>query len=162
MNLIIDIKFDKEIEKIEEWNKVEKINEEELKKYIKKVLEKEYKVVSKNMIYLSLLFTNNNEIKKINKKYRGKDSSTDVISFAYHEAEMGGAFDTLGDIVVSVEKVKEQSKEYNHSFGRELYYVITHGILHLLGYDHLNEIDKKKMRKKEEEILSQYGYRRED
>ena len=59
----------------------------------------------------------------------------------------------LGDIIVSVEKVKEQAEEYGHSFERELSYLITHGMLHLLGYDHMIEEEKAQMRKREEEIL---------
>jgi len=137
------------------------INEDEVKKYVTRVLEKEYISNSKKVVYLSLLFTNNDEIQDINKKYRKKDAPTDVISFAYHEVDEGGFFDTLGDIIISIERVEDQAKNYNHSFERELYYVLTHGILHLLGYDHLNESDKKEMRKKEEEILNINGYRRE-
>ena len=62
--------------------------------------------------------------------------------------------DVLGDIVISIEKVEEQAKEYGHSFERELSYMIVHGFYHLMGYDHIKEEDKKKMRPKEEKILN--------
>lgn len=137
------------------------VNEEEIREYVQKVLEKEYE--SEAPVYMSLLFTGNDEIQVINREYRDKDQPTDVISFAYHETEDFdiGPYDTLGDIVISLERVVEQAKEYNHFDKRELFYVLTHGILHLLGYDHIEEEDKKEMRAKEEEILGSFGYTRE-
>lgn len=137
------------------------VNEEEIREYVQKVLGKEYE--SEAPVYMSLLFTGNDEIQVINREYRDKDQPTDVISFAYHETEDFdiGPYDTLGDIVISLERVVEQAKEYNHSDKRELFYVLTHGILHLLGYDHIEEEDKKEMRAKEEEILGSFGYTRE-
>lgn len=137
------------------------VNEEEIREYVQKVLEKEYE--SEAPVYMSLLFTGNDEIQVINREYRDKDQPTDVISFAYHETEDFdiGPYDTLGDIVISLERVVEQAKEYTHSDKRELFYVLTHGILHLLGYDHIEEEDKKEMRAKEEEILGSFGYTRE-
>lgn len=137
------------------------VNEEEIRGYVEKVLEKEYD--SEAPVYVSLLFTGNDEIQVINREYRDKDQPTDVISFAYHETEDFdiGPYDTLGDIVISLERVVEQAKEYNHSPKRELFYVLTHGILHLLGYDHIEEEERKEMRAKEEEILGSFGYTRE-
>lgn len=137
------------------------VNEEEIRGYVEKVLEKEYD--SKASVYVSLLFTGNDEIQVINREYRDKDQPTDVISFAYHETEDFdiGPYDTLGDIVISLERVVEQAKEYNHSPKRELFYVLTHGVLHLLGYDHIEEEERKEMRAKEEEILGSFGYTRE-
>lgn len=137
------------------------VNEEEIRTYVQKVLEKEYE--SEAPVYMSLLLTGNDEIQVINREYREKDQPTDVISFAYHETEDFdiGPYDTLGDIVISLERVVEQAQEYNHSPKRELFYVLTHGILHLLGYDHIEEEDKIEMRAKEEEILGSFGYTRE-
>lgn len=137
------------------------VNEEEIRTYVQKVLEKEYE--SEAPVYMSLLLTGNDEIQVINREYRDKDQPTDVISFAYHETEDFdiGPYDTLGDIVISLERVVEQAQEYNHSPKRELFYVLTHGILHLLGYDHIEEEDKIEMRAKEEEILGSFGYTRE-
>lgn len=137
------------------------INFEEVEKYITEVLNKEYK--SDREVYVSVLLTGNEEIQNVNRDFRGKDMPTDVISFAYHDNEeaCGGVFDTLGDIIISLERVEEQRKDYNHSFKREFYYVLTHGLLHLLGYDHMEEEEKKIMRAKEEEILTSYGYTRD-
>lgn len=140
---------------------IDKIDFEFLENYIKKVLEEYYKPEHKKDIYISLLLTDNEEIRDINREYREKDAPTDVISFAYHEGEdIEDIYDTLGDIIISMEKVKEQADEYGHSFEREFYYVLTHGILHLLGYDHIDEEDKNEMREKEEEILGKYNFRR--
>ncbi len=154
MDLVLDMSL--EIEGFDDL-----VNEEEIREYVEKVLEKEYD--SKAPVYVSLLFTGNDEIQVINREYRDKDQPTDVISFAYHETEDFdiGPYDTLGDIVISLERVVEQAKEYNHSPKRELFYVLTHGILHLLGYDHIEEEERKEMRAKEEEILGSFGYTRE-
>ena len=155
MEYIIDLK--NEIELFDD-----NIGEKKLCDYIKKVVSNEYASKNGRDVYLSFYITDNSTIKEINKDHRGKDSATDVISFAYIDVEddMFDVFDTLGDIVISYERVVEQSKEYNHSFEREFFYIVTHGLLHLLGYDHTEEEDKLIMRKKEEEILEKYGYRR--
>jgi probable rRNA maturation factor len=145
---------------IEGYN--EFIDLETVEDYIKTVIEDEYE--SERDIYMSLLLTNNENIQVVNRDYRGKDQPTDVISFAYLDNEddfQFGPYLTLGDIVISLERVKEQAGDYNHSFKREFYYVLTHGILHLLGYDHIEDEDKEVMRKKEEEILEMHGYRRD-
>ena len=154
MELVMDMSL--EIEGYDEL-----VKEEEIRDYVKKALESEFE--SDRPVYLSLLFTGNDEIQVINRDYRGKDQPTDVISFAYHETEDFdiGPYDTLGDIVISMERVEEQAAECNHSVKRELYYVLTHGLLHLLGYDHIEEEDRKEMRIREEEILGQFGYTRE-
>ena len=154
MELVMDMSL--EIEGYDEL-----VKEDEIRDYVKKALESEFE--SDRPVYLSLLFTGNDEIQVINREYRDKDQPTDVISFAYHETEDFdiGPYDTLGDIVISLERVVEQAKEYNHSDKRELFYVLTHGILHLLGYDHIEEEDRKEMRIREEEILGQFGYTRE-
>lgn len=135
-------------------------NEEKLKKYIWEVIHDEYE--PEKPVYVSLYITDNESIQEINKNYRGKDMPTDVISFAYHETDDFniGPYDTLGDIVISLERVEEQSKEYGHSLEREFFYVLTHGLLHLLGYDHIEDRDKVEMRAREEEILNKFGYTR--
>lgn len=154
MEIMLDMSI--EIDGIDDF-----LNEEEIKDYIEKVLTKEYE--SESPVYLSLLLTGNDEIQVINREYRDKDQPTDVISFAYHETEDFdiGPYDTLGDIVISIERVFEQAQEYNHSPKREFFYVLTHGLLHLLGYDHIEEEDRVVMRAKEEEILQSFGYTRE-
>ena len=135
-------------------------NEEKLiKEVVSRVLEEE-KVLPEVDVYITL--TNNEEIHKINKEYRDVDRPTDVLSFPMYERDeiAGLKNDTddeiekiLGDIIVSIEKVREQAEEYGHSFERELAYLVTHGMLHLLGYDHMREEEKAVMRKREEEIL---------
>ena len=161
MELIVDFSSDLQNEKYDMF--IDTLYENNhLENYIKKVLELE-KVESDRPLYLSLLLTDNENIQVINREYRDKDAPTDVISFAYHETEDFniGPYDTLGDIIISLERVEEQSSEYNHSFEREFYYVLTHGILHILGYDHIEEDDKKLMREREEAILSSFGYTRD-
>jgi probable rRNA maturation factor len=121
---------------------------------------------------VSLVFVDNSEIKEINKDTRGIDKETDVLSFPMLEYEnkkvfkemylyykfLPSDFDgeelVLGDIVLSLEKAMEQSKEYNHSYEREAAYLVVHSVLHLLGYDHMEDEDKKIMRNREEEILN--------
>lgn len=134
---------------------------EDIEKYIVDVLNREYE--SDREVYVSVLLTGNDEIQNVNRDFRGKDMPTDVISFAYHDNEESdnGVYDSLGDIIISLERVEEQRKDYGHSFKREFYYVLTHGLLHLMGYDHMEEEEKKIMRAKEEEILQAYGYTRD-
>lgn len=114
---------------------------------------------------VSIVLTDNIKIKELNREHRGIDRATDVLSFPmlYSEDELEqGKFtdmdiDTgevvLGDIVISLERAHEQSIEYGHSFEREVAYLTVHGILHLLGYDHETDDDRKIMREKEESIL---------
>ncbi|PAM93050.1 rRNA maturation RNase YbeY, partial [Flavobacterium sp. IR1] len=99
--------------------------------------------------------------------YRGKDMPTDVISFALNdevedEADMimEGMPNALGDIIISVAHISRQAEEYGHSFERELGFLVVHGFLHLLGYDHMTEQDEKAMFSRQEEILSAYGLTR--
>ena len=115
-------------------------------------------------LIITVTFTNPEEIRKINKKYRKIDKATDVLSFPMFEKEeleqkiASKDFlyeDMLGDLIISIEKVKEQAIEYGHSFERELSYMLVHGFYHLMGYDHIEEEDKKKMRPKEEKILNE-------
>ena len=142
-------------------------NIEEKKEYeeiIKKVLEqclKEEKL-EKSKLTITITLTTPEEIQKINKQYRGIDKATDVLSFPMFEKDeleekiQKQDFkyeDILGDIIISIQKVEEQAKEYNHSFERELSYMLVHGFYHLMGYDHIEEKDKEKMRPKEEKIL---------
>lgn len=141
---------------------------EENEKYeetIKKVIEKCYKeegLNSSNLI-ITITLTTPEEIRKINSKYRRIDMSTDVLSFPMFERQeleekiKNRNFeheDVLGDIIISIERVKKQAEEYRHSFERELSYMIVHGFYHLMGYDHIEEKDKKEMRPKEEKILN--------
>lgn len=116
---------------------------------------------------LSVNFVDNKEIQELNRNYRQKDMPTDVISFAMQET-VEGELDIigediplmLGDIVISVDKAKEQAEDYNHSFERELGFLTVHGFLHLLGYDHINKEDEEIMFKRQEEILGEFGIER--
>ena len=127
---------------------------------------------------ISLFFVDNNEIREINNETRGIDKVTDVLSFPmldypenmvfknvyknkkFNEIYLDGEELVLGDMVLSLERAKEQSIEYNHSFEREVCYLVVHSILHLLGYDHMNDEDKAKMRTREEEILGKLNIKR--
>lgn len=116
-----------------------------------------------NKCEVGVLLTDNRKIKKLNSQYRGKNEATDVLSFALNEGDsilLQEQQPLLGDIVISVERALQQSIEYNHSLERELTYLAIHGFLHLLGYDHMNDADKKEMREQEEEILQQLGVNR--
>ena len=136
---------------------------EENKEYentISKVVEKcfEEEGISASKLCLTITLTTPEHIHEINKQYRNVDRATDVLSFPMFEKEEiqnieGNIPDVLGDIVISIEKVKEQAKEYGHSFERELSYMVVHGFYHLMGYDHIKEEDKSIMRQKEENVL---------
>lgn len=109
-------------------------------------------------LYVNIVLTNPENIRKMNKEYRNIDKETDVLSFPMfekHELEERESLneDILGDIVISIERVSEQAKEYGHGFERELSYMAVHGFYHLMGYDHIDEEDKKIMRQKEEVVL---------
>jgi len=143
------------------YNQVEKeSNEEEIiQKVVKTVLELE-KIQHDVNVYITL--TNNEEIHQINKEYRDVDRPTDVLSFPMYEREeieklreekKDEIEEILGDIIISIPKIKEQAKEYGHSYERELAYLTTHGMLHLLGYDHMIEEEKVVMREHEEAVL---------
>lgn len=110
--------------------------------------------------YFNVIFIDNNEIHKINKEYRNIDRPTDVISFALEDDKIipSIGFRMLGDIYISVDKIKEQAKLYSHSELREMCFLTVHGLLHLLGYDHTkSEEEEKIMFGKQDEILSLAG-----
>lgn len=107
----------------------------------------------------NIIIVDNEEIRKINKDYRNIDKETDVISFAL-EDEMDIKYDNfrlLGDIYISLDKAYEQAMEYGHSRERELCFLITHGVLHLLGYDHMEPDDEKEMFTLQESLLEGYN-----
>lgn len=119
---------------------------------------------------VSISFVNDEEIRSLNKEYRGIDKATDVLSFPMlefteeeqEEEEEGAEYIdeeiALGDIVISMEKASEQAKEYGHSFERELAFLLVHGMLHLLGYDHEVEAAEGEMFDRQEEILKELNY----
>lgn len=114
-------------------------------------------------LYLSVTLTTPAEIRLINNEYRQIDKETDVLSFpmfekyeidAMVESGKNDIPEAIGDIVISVERVREQAEEYGHSFERELAYMVVHGFYHVMGYDHMIDEDKVVMRAKEENILN--------
>ena len=136
----------------------------EYEKVISKVLEECFKEekLTDSKLYITITLTTPENIRKINKKYRNIDKETDVLSFPmFQKDELDEKIknkdflyeDVLGDIVISIDKVERQAKEYGHSFERELSYMVVHGFYHLMGYDHIEEKDKVVMRKKEDKIL---------
>lgn len=143
---------------------------EEYEKVIEKVLNECFSVegLENSKLYISVTLTNPENIRKLNNEYRNIDKETDVLSFPMFEKnEILGLKklqyeEALGDIVISIERVKEQAIEYGHSFERELAYMVVHGFYHLMGEDHIKESDKVKMRAKEEYVLNRLNILREE
>jgi len=106
---------------------------------------------------ISITFTNNEEIHKLNKEYRRVNSPTDVLSFPFNN-ELKLPIHILGDIIISIEKAEEQAKEFGHSIDREIAFLIVHGILHLLGYDHKKPEQEEKMISKQKELLKDFNF----
>ena len=128
---------------------------EEYIKTISYVIKKCYEIegLINSKLCINIILTTPSNIRKINKEYRNIDKETDVLSFPMFEKEeldnkiRNQDFenqDMLGDIVISIERVKQQAIEYGHSFERELSYMVVHGFYHLMGYDHMEEEEKKK------------------
>ena len=150
------------MENVEIFNETE----EEIKdlEILKPLLE--YARIKENLedteLEFSVIIVDNKRIHEINKEYRGIDRPTDVISFALEDNEEieFDHYRVLGDIYISIDKVKEQAKEYGHSEKRELAFLTIHGFLHLLGYDHMKKEEEKIMFAKQEEILDGFGIKR--
>jgi len=145
----------------------------EYKDIVKKVVQQCFKEenLEDSKLYISIILTTPEHIHEINKQYRNVDKETDVLSFPMFEKEELDDMiknqnfeheDVLGDIIISIEKVKGQAEEYGHSFERELSYMIVHGFYHLMGYDHIKEEDKVIMRPKEENVLNKLGIKRDE
>ena len=145
---------------------------EEYEQTISKVLEKCFEVekLPKDKLLVSITLTTKDTIQALNKQYRNIDKPTDVLSFPMFEKQEIDQMvkqntwdyeDILGDMVISIPQVEQQAQEYGHSFERELSYMIVHSFYHLMGYDHIQEQDKKIMRPKEEYVLNELGITRE-
>ncbi|MFN2363449.1 MAG: rRNA maturation RNase YbeY [Halarsenatibacteraceae bacterium] len=102
---------------------------------------------------LSITFVGNSKIKELNKTYREKDEVTDVLSFPIDE-------ELLGEVIISLPRAVEQAEDYGHSLRREVAFLMVHGLLHILGYDHKTDSDKTEMRQSEEEFLEKHGFSR--
>lgn len=134
----------------------------EFEELINKVLEECFLVekMQDSKIYIDITLTNPENIKKLNNEYRNIDKETDVLSFPMFEkneiedVKKTEYRESLGDIVISIERVKQQAIEYEHSFEREFAYMLVHGFYHLMGEDHIEDNDKKVMREKEENVLN--------
>lgn len=120
-------------------------------------------------MYLNVILTNPENIRDANKKYREIDKETDVLSFPMFEKDELAELkekpekikEVLGDIIISIPRVRQQAEEYGHSFERELAYMVVHGFYHIVGYDHMEEEDKKEMRQKEEVVLEKLNIKRD-
>ena len=119
----------------------------------------------KGNVEISVTLVDDEEIRRMNKKFRNINSATDVLSFPLGE---NGVYDVnpatgaklLGDIVISLERAQEQAREFEHSFEREVCYLTVHSMLHLLGYDHMEPNEKAAMRMKEETVMTRIGLER--
>lgn len=160
------------MKKIVEINYYETEKNEEYEKIIEQVLKQCFieEKMDKLGLYVSVTLTCPSYIKEVNNKYRNIDKETDVLSFPMFEKnEIDDMIktsnniveDVLGDIIISVDRVKEQAIEYGHSFERELSYMVVHGFYHLMGYDHMQDEEKIVMRAKEENILNKLKITRE-
>ena len=120
----------------------------------------------RDKVEISLTFVDNQEIRKLNRQYRGIDRPTDVLSFALTEGEAQpvpeGGRQILGDIVISVERAKEQADSYGHSLRREMVFLMVHGMLHLLGLDHQEQEERLFMEVKQRQVLGLMGVSRRD
>lgn len=145
---------------------------QEFKKLNEDLLERIKSVINECLDYegysgdyeVSLSFVTNDEIRTLNRDYRGIDKVTDVLSFPLltdDEFDVDYEEQSLGDIVISIERANEQAKEYNHSLEREICFLVCHSMFHLLGYDHMEEEEAKEMHSKEEEVLNKLSITRD-
>lgn len=120
------------------------------------------KLSLKNVMF-NVIIINDESIHKINKEYRGVDRPTDVITFALEDDKSitTPQVRVLGDVYISYDKVISQANEYGHSTKREICFLAVHGLLHLLGYDHMNKEDEEKMFGLQKELLNSYGIKKE-
>jgi probable rRNA maturation factor len=131
---------------------------------VEKVLYSAIKHEKLENVFFNLIIVDNKYIHELNKTYRNIDRVTDVITFALEDDDtviVPSEERILGDIYISLDRAKEQAEEYGHSLLRELSFLAVHGFYHLLGYDHMTKEDEKIMFQKQEEVLEEYGIRRE-
>ena len=110
---------------------------------------------------LSITLTDDEHIHALNKKFRGIDRPTDVLSFAFRESDepeiIGADFDILGDVIISLERAKIQAEDFGHSFLREIIFLEVHGLLHLLGYDHIDDDERREMEAEQKFVMAKLG-----
>ena len=126
--------------------------------YLYEVIDYTIKKLDVNNSIFDIIFIDDEEMHTMNKEYRGIDRTTDVLSFALNDNKhIETMINSLGDIFISIPKMKSQAIEYGHSEKRELSFLTLHGILHLLGYDHMNSEDEEVMFGLQKEILNELG-----
>lgn len=138
---------------------------DDLLKIIAEMTEEVLKSENRPAGEVSILLVDDSYIRELNRQYRGVDGPTDVLSFALQEETPDvlepvppeEIEEILGDVIISMETARRQAEEYGHSLCREVCYLAVHGVLHLLGYDHLEEVEKKEMRSAEKRILKQFN-----
>lgn len=110
---------------------------------------------------VSITLTDDAHVHALNKKFRGVDRATDVLSFAFRESDepevIGADFEILGDVIISLERAKFQAEEFGHSFLREVIFLEVHGLLHLLGYDHIADDERREMEAEQKFIMAKLG-----
>ena len=117
---------------------------------------------------VSVTLTNDQRIHELNLQYRGIDRPTDVLSFAFRDSDEPEIFsdadqpEILGDIIISIDRAKSQAEEFGHSIRREIVFLTVHGILHLLGYDHMEETDRLEMESEQKFMMERLGISREE
>lgn len=139
-------------------NEVEDFKEDYKQLYIKIIEEAKKQLQIEEDLELSCILVGDDKIHQINKEYRNIDRATDVISFALEDNEqfyVAGQPRSIGDIFISVDHAKKQADDYGHSLKREMCFLFTHGLLHLLGFDHIEKEDEKKMLALQKSILEQ-------
>lgn len=154
---------DEKVNRVEIFNQTEKEIEELAT--VEKVLLSALKKEKLEDVSFNLIIVNNEYIHELNRNYRNIDRETDVITFALEDEDslvLPTDERVLGDIYISIEKAVAQSEEYGHSLLRELSFLAVHGFYHLLGYDHMNPEDEVVMFQKQEEVLEEYGIKREN
>lgn len=136
--------------------------DESLEREIERAVETIGELYDAENCEVSIILTDDARIRELNREYRGIDRPTDVLSFALHESDEPeiifdgeDQIDALGDIIVSVERARAQALEYGHSFRREIIFLIVHGMLHLLGYDHIEEADRLEMEAEQKFIMNE-------
>ena len=139
---------------------------QEIEENVRAAAEKTAELYDVPTAEVSITLTNNEYIHKLNLEYRKIDRPTDVLSFALNESEEpdvegGPDVNVLGDIIISVERANEQAEEYGHSLKREMAFLTVHGMLHLLGYDHMEEEERKEMEEEQRYVMEKLGIPRE-
>lgn len=135
--------------------------DKEMEEVIRLAVEKMGELYDERMSEVSVTITNDEEIHKLNKKYRDIDRPTDVLSFAFREADDADE-NNLGEIIISIDRAKAQAEEYGHTLKREIAFLTVHGMLHLLGYDHMEEADRIEMEEEQRFVMNALKISRDD